>query len=171
MIICYYVAKALEYPRLFATRSLPCHGCFNFNLLQAGQKVHYQLPFIHRSGFPWRQFLPRTKCACQVQHVGGHRRRRRLHQGPFIKDVHKIFWVFDPLPPCPHFGQIYSSEITQPPLPYLLMGQTPPPFVRTSFMDCPSAQAPPAHKAQHVVHRAFYPIHPWATQICCLTLA
>ena len=24
--------------------------------------------------------------------------------GPFIKDVHKIFGILDPLPPCPHFG-------------------------------------------------------------------
>ena len=56
-------------------------------------------------------------------------------KGPYIKDVRKIFGFFDPLPPCPHFGQIYSAKITQPPLSCLLLGYFPPPLpVRTSFM-------------------------------------
>ena len=28
----------------------------------------------------------------------------RLPKGPYIKDIHKIFGFFDPLPPCPNFG-------------------------------------------------------------------
>ena len=31
-------------------------------------------------------------------------KRQTSHKGPYIKDVRKIFGIFDPLPPCPHFG-------------------------------------------------------------------
>ena len=42
--------------------------------------------------------------------------------GPAIYDVRKFLGFFDPLPPCPHLGLIYSTKFTQPPLLHLLLG-------------------------------------------------
>ena len=48
----------------------------------------------------------------------------------------KLFEELDPLPPCPHFGPIYSTKITQPPL--LLQNldnPTPSPSLLTLFVN------------------------------------
>ena len=37
-----------------------------------------------------------------------HHHHYQQHQEPIIKGVRKIFGIFEPLPPCPHFRQIYS---------------------------------------------------------------
>ena len=34
-------------------------------------------------------------------------------KGPSTYDVRKILVFFDPLPPCPHLGLIYSTKFTQ----------------------------------------------------------
>ena len=36
--------------------------------------------------------------------------------------VRKMLGFFDPLPPCPYLGLIYSTKFTQPPLLHLLLG-------------------------------------------------
>ena len=33
--------------------------------------------------------------------------------GPYLNDVGKIFEIFDPLAPCLHFSQIYSTKFMQ----------------------------------------------------------
>ena len=45
---------------------------------------------------------------------------------------------FNPLPPCPHLGLIYSTKFTQN-LPYYIFfwANPPSPSVRTSYMDAP----------------------------------
>ena len=37
-------------------------------------------------------------------------------KGPYLNDVYTIFGIFDPLPPCLHFGKIHTTKSTQPPL-------------------------------------------------------
>ena len=46
-------------------------------------------------------------------------------KGPFIKNIRKIFGLCDLLILCPHFGQIYCTTITQPPIQLSAFGPTP----------------------------------------------
>ena len=57
--------------------------------------------------------------------------------GENMKDVRQILWIFDPLPPCPHYVMICSTKSTQSPLLDLLLGYPLPHPVRTSFMNGP----------------------------------
>ena len=41
---------------------------------------------------------------------------------PYLNDVYTIFGIFDPLPPCLHFGKIHKTKSTQPPLLRPLVG-------------------------------------------------
>ena len=67
-------------------------------------------------------------------------------KGPSLKDVRKIFGIFD-APSCPYFDHTYSTKFTQhpllclqPPLLCLLSGQPHFPSERTSFMNGPLRQ-------------------------------
>ena len=53
---------------------------------------------------------------------------------PYIKDVRLIFGIFNPLPPCPHSGQIFSTEFTQHPLLCLFLSHLPPSCGRPLWM-------------------------------------
>ena len=49
-------------------------------------------------------------------------------KGPYLNDVYKIFWFFDPLPPCLHL-----SDFLEPPsLADVIFGLNPPPLSGTS---------------------------------------
>ena len=52
---------------------------------------------------------------------------RGYDKGPCTYDVCKIFRIFVPLPPCLHWGLIYSIDFTQPPLLHLLLRYPLPP--------------------------------------------
>ena len=55
-------------------------------------------------------------------------------EGACSYDVCKTFGIFDPLPPCLHFGPIHGTKFTQPLLLHLLLGY---PLLQTSYVHAP----------------------------------
>ena len=69
-----------------------------------------------------------SSCPCEVE---------KLRKGPSINDVTQMFWVFWTLPPLsPHFGQISSTKITQPPLLRHILDNPLPPLMRDVIYGC-----------------------------------
>merc|ERR1739836_275581 len=86
--------------------------------------TYYERHYAYSWNASWKLFCIQTY------------RRLGLPLGTIHKGRPQNFRDFGPPPPpCPHFGYIYKSKSTQPPLLCLLLGYPPPPLpVRTSFM-------------------------------------
>ena len=57
--------------------------------------------------------------------------------GPSIYEVRKILGFFDPLPPCPHLGLIYSTKFTNLPYYIFFWANPPPPHSADIIYGCP----------------------------------
>ena len=95
---------------------------------EAAPKANRRKKNLRRGGsrssskFRERKIRRGTRHLSSSTHLRSDPASRTTSRGPSIYDVRKILGFFDPLPPCPHLGLIYSTKFTQRPLLHLLLG-------------------------------------------------